>query len=91
MAFTPLHDRIVVGRVEEGESVRGGIVIPDSAKEKPQEAEVVAGQGYHFKTYVGESVPGGLCVGCQCGSGKRAGSGRVGVGAALWTIGIQSC
>ena len=41
-AFTPLHDRILVRRVEEGETVRGGIIIPDSAKEKPQEGEVIA-------------------------------------------------
>jgi chaperonin GroES len=34
--FTPLHDRILVRRIEEGESIRGGIIIPDSAKEKPQ-------------------------------------------------------
>lgn len=40
--FTPLHDRILVSRVEEGETVRGGIIIPDSAKEKPQEGEVIA-------------------------------------------------
>ena len=40
--FTPLHDRILVRRVEEGESVRGGIIIPDTAKEKPQEGEVIA-------------------------------------------------
>ena len=40
--FTPLHDRILVRRVEEGETIRGGIIIPDSAKEKPQEGEVVA-------------------------------------------------
>jgi chaperonin GroES len=40
--FTPLHDRILVRRVEEQESVRGGIIIPDSAKEKPQEGEVIA-------------------------------------------------
>ena len=40
--FTPLHDRILVRRVEEGETVRGGIIIPDSAKEKPQKGEVVA-------------------------------------------------
>ena len=43
MNIRPLHDRVVVKRVEdEGEQVRGGIIIPDSAKEKPQEAEVVA-------------------------------------------------
>ena len=40
--FTPLHDRILVRRVEEAETVRGGIIIPDSAKEKPQEGEVIA-------------------------------------------------
>ena len=38
----PLHDRVLVKRLEEGEQVRGGIIIPDTAKEKPQEAEVVA-------------------------------------------------
>jgi len=42
----PLHDRVIVRRIEEGEQIRGGIIIPDSAKEKPQEGEVVAvGQG----------------------------------------------
>src|SRR5256714_10559292 len=40
--LTPLHDRILVKRIEEAESVRGGIIIPDSAKEKPQEGEVIA-------------------------------------------------
>jgi chaperonin GroES len=38
----PLHDRVVVKRIEQKETVRGGIIIPDTAKEKPQEAEVVA-------------------------------------------------
>jgi chaperonin GroES len=41
-SFTPLHDRILLRRVEEGETVRGGIIIPDSAKEKPQEGEVIS-------------------------------------------------
>ena len=40
--LTPLHDRILVKRIEEQESVRGGIIIPDTAKEKPQEGEVIA-------------------------------------------------
>jgi chaperonin GroES len=40
--FTPLHDRILVRRVEENETVRGGIIIPDTAKEKPQQGEVIA-------------------------------------------------
>jgi chaperonin GroES len=44
--FTPLHDRILVRRVEEADTTRGGIIIPDSAKDKPQEGEVVsAGKG----------------------------------------------
>ncbi|HTT25043.1 MAG TPA: co-chaperone GroES [Candidatus Binatia bacterium] len=44
--FTPLHDRILVRRVEEATTTRGGIIIPDSAKDKPQEGEVVsAGTG----------------------------------------------
>jgi chaperonin GroES len=42
----PLHDRVIVKRIEEGEQIRGGIIIPDSAKEKPQEGEVIAvGEG----------------------------------------------
>ena len=40
--FTPLHDRILVRRIEEGETIHGGIIIPDSAKEKPQEGEVIS-------------------------------------------------
>ena len=42
MKVNPLQDRILVRRLEEAETVRGGIIIPDTAKEKPQEAEVVA-------------------------------------------------
>jgi chaperonin GroES len=46
----PLHDRVIVKRIEEGEQVRGGIIIPDSAKEKPQEGEVIAvGEGKYRK------------------------------------------
>ncbi|HTD23565.1 MAG TPA: co-chaperone GroES [Terriglobales bacterium] len=40
--LTPLHDRVVIRRIEDQETVRGGIIIPDSAKEKPQEGEVIA-------------------------------------------------
>src|SRR5579871_2682915 len=40
--FTPLHDRILVRRLEEAGTTRGGIIIPDSAKDKPQEGEVVS-------------------------------------------------
>jgi chaperonin GroES len=42
MNLRPLHDRVLVRRLEEQESMRGGIIIPDSAKEKPQQAEVIA-------------------------------------------------
>ena len=46
----PLHDRVIVKRIDEGEQVRGGIIIPDSAKEKPQEGEVIAvGEGKYLK------------------------------------------
>jgi len=42
MKFRPLHDRVVVKRIEQEEKSKGGIIIPDTAKEKPQEGEVVA-------------------------------------------------
>ena len=42
VAFRPLHDRVVVRRIEEENKTRGGIIIPDTAKEKPQEGEVIA-------------------------------------------------
>ena len=42
MKFRPLHDRVVVRRIEEDERTRGGIIIPDTAKEKPQRGEIVA-------------------------------------------------
>jgi chaperonin GroES len=42
MDIRPLHDRILVKRLEEGEQMKGGIIIPDTAKEKPQQAEVMA-------------------------------------------------
>jgi chaperonin GroES len=48
MKFRPLHDRVVVRRIEEDERTKGGIIIPDTAKEKPQQGEVVAaGPGAH--------------------------------------------
>ncbi len=53
----PLQDRVIVRRIEEGEQVRGGIIIPDSAKEKPQEGEVVAvGEG-KYKTDGARQMP----------------------------------
>jgi chaperonin GroES len=46
ISIRPLHDRVIVKRIDEGEQVRGGIIIPDTAKEKPQEGEVIAaGEG----------------------------------------------
>ncbi|NOX83823.1 MAG: co-chaperone GroES [Alphaproteobacteria bacterium] len=42
MAFRPLHDRVLVRRIEEDEKTAGGIIIPDTVKEKPQQGEVVA-------------------------------------------------
>lgn len=48
MSFRPLHDRVLVRRLEQQETTKGGIIIPDTAKEKPMEGEVVAvGTGYH--------------------------------------------
>ena len=46
MHFTPLHDRVLVRRIESEEKTKGGLIIPDSAKEKPSEGEVIAvGEG----------------------------------------------
>jgi chaperonin GroES len=42
MKFRPLHDRVIVRRIEEDERTKGGIIIPDTAKEKPQQGEIVA-------------------------------------------------
>ncbi len=51
MAFRPLHDRVLVRRIEADEKTAGGIIIPDSAKEKPSEGEIVAvGSGAKAKT-----------------------------------------
>ncbi len=60
MAFTPLHDRVLVERVESDEKTAGGLIIPDSAKEKPAEGLVVA-VGFPCKaqkfTYSNISLP----------------------------------
>jgi chaperonin GroES len=69
----PLHDRVVLKRIEEKEQVRGGIIIPDSAKEKPQEGEVVAvGRGKSRDN--GEVVPLDVKVGDRVLFGKYSGS-----------------
>ena len=70
--LTPLHDRVVVRRIEEKESIRGGIIIPDSAKEKQQEGEVIAvGAGRREK---GERVPLDVKVGDRVLFGKYSGT-----------------
>ena len=56
MNFRPLHDRILIKRIEEKETVKGGIIIPDTAKEKPQEGEVIA-VGSGKKTDEGKVLP----------------------------------
>ncbi len=61
---TPLHDRVLVKRLEQKESVKGGIIIPDTAKEKPQEGEVIAvGAGRIEK---GSTSPAGRESGRSC-------------------------
>jgi chaperonin GroES len=74
MNVRPLHDRVVVKRLEEkGEVVRGGIVIPDTAKEKPQEGEVVA-VGSGKKKDDGTRVDMDVKVGDRILFGKYSGS-----------------
>jgi len=69
----PLHDRVVVKRIEQGEQVRGGIIIPDTAKEKPQEAEVVA-VGPGKLNDDGKRAPIDVKVGDRVLIGKYSGS-----------------
>ena len=71
--ITPLHDRVIVRRIEEGEQVRGGIIIPDTAKEKPQEGEVVAaGEGKYKED--GTRQPLDVKAGDRVLFGKYSGS-----------------
>jgi chaperonin GroES len=73
MNLRPLHDRILVRRLEETESMRGGLYIPDSAKEKPQQAEVVAvGSGRLLET--GERVAPDVNAGDKILFGKYSGA-----------------
>jgi chaperonin GroES len=73
MNLRPLHDRILVRRLENTESMRGGLYIPDSAKEKPQEAEVVAvGAGKLLES--GERVPPDVKAGDKILFGKYSGA-----------------
>ena len=73
MKIRPLYDSIVVKRIEEQETVRGGIIIPDSAKEKPQEGEVIAvGNGKRLED--GKLVPLDVKAGDRILFGKYSGS-----------------
>jgi chaperonin GroES len=73
MSLRPLHDRILVRRIEEGEQIRGGIVIPDTAKEKPQQGEVIAaGAGKVLET--GERASVDVKTGDKILFGKYSGS-----------------
>jgi chaperonin GroES len=70
--ITPLHDRVLVRRTEEKETVKGGIIIPDTAREKPQEGEVVAvGNGRREK---GELIPLDVKPGDRILFGKYSGN-----------------
>jgi chaperonin GroES len=71
--LTPLHDRIVIRRVEEAETARGGIIIPDTAKEKPQEGIVVAA-GKGKTNDKGETFPLAVKEGDRVLFGKYAGT-----------------
>jgi chaperonin GroES len=73
MKIRPLQDRLIVKRVEEGEVKRGGIIIPDSAKEKPQEGKVVA-VGNGKVTDEGKRLPLDVKAGDRILFGKYSGS-----------------
>jgi chaperonin GroES len=73
MKVRPLHDYVILKRVEEKETVRGGIIIPDSAKEKPQEGEVIAvGTGKRLES--GTLIPIEVKAGDRVLFGKYSGT-----------------
>ena len=72
VSITPLHDRVLVRRLEEKETAKGGIIIPDTAKEKPHEGEVIAvGAG---KMEKGQRIPLDVKVGDRILFGKYTGN-----------------
>jgi chaperonin GroES len=73
MKFRPLHDRVVVKRLAEEEKTKGGIIIPDTAKEKPMEGEVVA-VGPGARNEKGELVPLDVKAGDRILFGKWSGT-----------------
>ena len=73
MRIRPLHDRILIRRIEQAETARGGIIIPDSAKEKPQQGEVIAvGDGKILED--GRRVPVDVRAGDRILFGKYVGA-----------------
>ena len=73
MKFRPLHDRVVVRRIDAEDKTKGGIIIPDSAKEKPQEGEIIAvGSGARDES--GKLIPIDLKVGDTVLFGKWSGT-----------------
>ncbi|MFG1359273.1 co-chaperone GroES [Xanthobacter pseudotagetidis] len=73
MAFRPLHDRVVVKRIEAEQKTAGGIIIPDTAKEKPQEGEVVA-VGAGARDEAGKLIPLDVKAGDRVLFGKWSGT-----------------
>lgn len=73
MAFKPLHDRVLVKRVESEEKTKGGLIIPDSAKEKPSEGEVVA-VGAGARKENGDLIPMAVKKGDRILFGKWSGT-----------------
>jgi len=73
MSFTPLHDRVLVRRIEGEDKTAGGLIIPDSAKEKPQEGEIVScGEGARKDS--GELIPMAVKAGDRVLFGKWSGT-----------------
>ena len=73
MSFTPLHDRVVVRRLESDEKTAGGLIIPDSAKEKPAEGEVVS-VGAGARDEAGARIPMDIKAGDKVLFGKWSGT-----------------
>ena len=73
MPFRPLHDRVLVRRIESDDKTAGGIIIPDTAKEKPQEGEILA-VGAGVRDEAGSLVPLDVKVGDRVLFGKWSGS-----------------
>ncbi len=73
MAFKPLHDRVLVRRIESEEKTKGGLIIPDTAKEKPAEGEIIAvGEGARKDS--GELIPMSVKPGDRVLFGKWSGT-----------------